>query len=306
VTAAAAVRTRERTPTFGMLDGVSHAFSREDSLSMFRKICTNRAFELEVARVFNTGVIKMPIYLSVGQEQIPAAISTVSKDFRIFAQHRCHSYFLSFGGDMRKLIDELLHRETGCARGMGGSASIHDPTIGMVGHSGLMGDQVPIAVGAALGQRTPVLTVVGDASAEEDYVWSAMGYAATKKLPVLMVCEDNDLSILTPTATRRSWNIVDVARSLGIKSAVDISDDPWLVAHYTKRFLADLPAVINVRTCRNLWHAGTGKDSDPEWDRFALVKEEMARLGLGVEAAKIENEAQTTVQATWQQQLQKR
>ena len=43
----------------------------------------------------------------------------------IFGQHRCHSIYLSFGGDKIKLIDELLGRKSGCTKGMGGSASIY-------------------------------------------------------------------------------------------------------------------------------------------------------------------------------------
>lgn len=293
-----------RSPTLGVIAGLARDFPVDQTLEMFRKTCTNHYFELEAARVYDTGVMKLPIYLSVGSEHVPAAIATVSKDFLIFAQHRCHSYYLSFGGDMRKLIDELLHRETGCAGGMGGSASIHDPAIGMYGHSGLMGDQVPIAVGAALGSGRRVLTMVGDASTEEDYVAGALGYAATKKLPLLVVCEDNDLSILTHVATRRSWGIDEVARSFGM-NAIDIADDPWLIAHHVKSFLTKLPALINIRTCRHLWHAGTGRDGDPEWNRFEMIKEELKNLGLETEAHQIENEAQERVQRTWQEQLQK-
>ncbi|MBI2118325.1 MAG: hypothetical protein HYT97_01710 [Elusimicrobia bacterium] len=293
-----------RSPQLGIIDALPQTFSQTQTLEMFRKCCVNRHFEIETAKVYDTGVIKMPIYLSLGQEHIPAAISTVTKDFRIFAQHRGHSYYLSFGGDMRKLIDELLHRSSGCARGMGGSASIHDPKIGMYGHSGLMGDQVPVAVGMALGSRQRVLTVVGDASAEEDYVWSAMGYAATKKLPVLLVCEDNDLSILTHVSTRRSWSIVEIAKGLGMQ-AVDIADDPWLIAHHAARLLDRLPAVINIRTCRHRWHAGTGTDEEPEWNRFQLFKEEISKLGLKNEAKKIEDETLELVWKTWQEQLRK-
>ena len=247
----------------------------------------------------------MPIYLSLGQEHIPAAIASVTTDFLIFAQHRAHSYYLSFGGDMKKLIDELLHRESGCAAGMGGSASIHDPRIGMFGHSGLMGDQVPIAVGAALGSGKTVLTVVGDASGEEDYVYGAMGYAVTKSLPVLIVCEDNDLSILTHISTRRSWSLVDVALSLGM-TAVDIIDDPWLIAHHVSSLLDDLPAFINVRTCRHRWHAGTGVDGAPEWNRFEMFKENLYHLGLKEEVHEIEKTAEEIVRKIWQKQLQKR
>lgn len=293
-----------RSANLGLIPGLSRKYPHSETLEVFKKTCINRYFERETARVYDAGVIKMPIYLSVGAEHIPAAISTVTTEFLIFAQHRAHSYYLSFGGDMRKLIDELLHRDTGCARGMGGSASIHDPAIGMFGHSGLMGDQVPIAVGASLGSGKRVLTVMGDASAEEDYVFGAMGYAATKRLPVLFICEDNDLSILTRVSVRRLWSIVDVAKSLGIQ-AVDITDDPWLIAHYVKLSLRSLPAFINIRTCRHRWHAGTGMDSEPEWNRFELFRDDLRRLGLEGEACKIESDARDIVEKAWQEQLLK-
>ncbi len=293
-----------RSAGLGLLPGLSKQFPAEKTLEIFQKTCVNRYFELELAKVYDTGVIKMPIYLSVGSEHVPAVVSAVRKNFLIFAQHRCHSYYLSFGGDMRKLIDELLHRRTGCTKGMGGSASIHDPKIGMFGHSGLMGDQVPIAVGAALGSGKPVLAEMGDASAEEDYVAGALGYAATKKAPVLFVCEDNDLSILTPVATRRSWQMADLASSFGMP-AIDITDDPWLIAHYVKEFLPKLPAFINIRTCRHLWHAGTGKDGEPEWNRFELIKEELRKLGLAAQAEEIENKASEEVRRIWEEQLRK-
>lgn len=287
-----------RSARLGAIPGLAGKLAATTSLEMFGKICFSRFFELEAARVYDTGVMKAPIYLSVGQEHIPAAIATASTDFLIFAQHRAHAYYLSFGGDPGALVDELLHRPTGCAGGMGGSASIQDPRIGMFGHSGLMGDQVPIAVGAALGSGRRTLTVMGDASGEEDYVPSAMGYAATKRLPVLFVCEDNDLSILTPVATRRTWRLADVARALGL-AAVDITDDPWLVAHHVTNLLDELPAFMNVRTCRQLWHAGTGNDGEPEWNRFALIKETLAELGLGVEAAAVEEEARRRAARAW-------
>ncbi|GEM_PF-459603 len=295
---------RGRGPDLGLIPGLASQFPAEQTLAIFRQTCRNRYFELETAKVYNTSVIKMPIYLSVGQEHIPASIASVTKDFLIFAQHRGHSYYLSFGGDPGKLADELLHRDSGCARGMGGSASIHDPAIGMYGHSGLMGDQVPVAVGAALGSGKRVLTVAGDASVEEDYVFSAMGYAATKKLPVLFICEDNNLSILTPVETRRTWNIADAARSLGMQAA-DITDDPWLIAYYVEQYLHNLPAFLNIRTCRHLWHAGTGKDSEPEWNRFEMFKQQLEEIGLGKEMHKIEEEAQREMEALWQARLQR-
>lgn len=293
-----------RTPAYGLIPDVATMFSKEYALKLFTQTCFNRFFEFEVKKAYDRGLMKLPIYLSVGQEHIPAAIASVFSDCLIFAQHRAHSVYLSFGGDPRQLIDELLGRSTGCARGMGGSASIHSPKIGMFGHSGLMGDQVPIAVGAALGAGKPVLTVMGDASAEEDYIYGALGFAVTKKLPVLFVCEDNDLSILTRTPVRRSWTLCGLARGLGLP-AVDITDDPWLIAHHVRELSRQLPALINIRTCRGLWHAGSGCDGPPEWDRFSLIKHTMRTLGLERDARAIESDTERTVQDVWAGQLQK-
>jgi acetoin:2,6-dichlorophenolindophenol oxidoreductase subunit alpha len=285
---------RERSPVLGLFEHLEQTLNEKEALSIFRKTCRNKYFEFEVAKAFDSGKIKMPIYLSIGSEHVPASISEVNNDFMIFAQHRAHSYYMSFGGDLEKLRDELLHKETGCAKGMGGSASIHSPEINMFGHSGHMGDQIPIAVGAALASGKKTLAVMGDASGEEDYVQGALGYAATKKVPVLFICEDNDLSILTPVSTRRSWSIVDVCHAYGI-NAVDITDDPWLIAHHVKTL--ELPALINIRTCRDIWHAGTGHDGLPEWNRFELIKQKLNNLNYNFEL--IESEEKAKMEALW-------
>ena len=45
-------------------------------------------------------------------------MATICEDLKIkpliFGQHRCHSIYISFGGDKSKLIDELLGKKTGC------------------------------------------------------------------------------------------------------------------------------------------------------------------------------------------------
>lgn len=293
-----------RSPDFGSLSGVRERMSLEASSALFAQTAFNRAFEFEVAKAFDEKHIKAPIYLSVGQEHIAPAVAAAHRDWLIFAQHRGHSYYLSFGGDERALVDELLHRPSGCAGGMGGSASIQDPRIGMFGHSGLMGDQVPIAVGAALIARKPTLAVMGDASVEEDYVFGAMGFAVTKRAPVLFLCEDNDLSILTHVSTRRSWNMAEVAKGLGMPG-VDIADDPWLIAHHVGELLPQLPAFLNIRTCRVLWHAGTGVDGPPEWDRYEWFKTALRQMVGADRVDLIERDARQRAVGLWDRQLRK-
>ena len=292
-----------RSTDFATIPGVSKEFSKEQTLALFKKICTIRNFEQNVKAAYDKGLIKIPIYLSLGQEAVAAALSIAYERPFIFAQHRAHDWYLAYGGDPVALIDELLGRPTGCAGGMGGSASIHSPEIGMFGHSGLMGDQIPISVGFALGSGKRTLAVMGDASSEEDYVQAGMAYAAHKKLPILFVCNDNNLSILTKVDVRRNWKTADVARAYGME-AMELADDPWTVMHHAKALAAKKePAFFDIHVVRHLWHAGTGKDNEPEWDRFTLVKEEMAKLDLQKEVAQIEAEAKKYVDSLWERQL---
>lgn len=245
----------------------------------------------------------MPNYLSLGQESVAAALSLAFPEaLKKFAQHRAHDTYLCFGGDIDALIDELLYRPTGCAGGMGGSASIHSPAIGMVGHDGHMGTQVPIGAGYSLGSNEKTLIVMGDASAEEGYVIGAIGEIASKKLPVLLVCTDNNLSVLTTKEVRRSWTTKNEAEAKGLL-AFDITDDPWLIMSYVMIAKEFLPAFLNVNVCRELRHARTGCDGPPEWNRFELTKKELVRIGLEQEIIDIEKDIKNFVEQSWEKRL---
>ena len=141
-------------------------------LDVFKRASLCRNFEQYVFDGIKGGLFRFPIYLSAGQEYISASIAEVMKEKNIepniFIQHRGHSTYLSFDAPPEKLIDELLGRSTGCANGMGGSASIHSKEKKIFGHDGLMGSQVPISVGYCYSNKKPTIAIMGDASAEED------------------------------------------------------------------------------------------------------------------------------------------
>ena len=296
-------QSNSRSCHLGKFEGFDKGFSDEDLLQIWAEWSRNRAFEQCAAEALKSRHIKVPTYLSLGSEHIPVALKTVFQGFNVFAQHRAHSYYLSFGGSPVALIDELLGLPTGCTGGRGGSASIHDPGSKIWGHSGLMGDQVPIGVGYALASKEPTMLVMGDASAEEDYVLGALGYAATKSLPVIFVCEDNNLSILTKVETRRSWSITDVAASYGMQS-FDISDDPRLIIRTAEKLKRNMPGLVNIRCCRDVWHAGAGTDGPPEWNQHEIFREILAGRGLDSDAELISVETKTHLEALWQERAQ--
>jgi pyruvate dehydrogenase E1 component alpha subunit len=270
-------------------------------LEVFKKASFCRHFENQVYKVAQDKHIKFPFYLSAGQEFIPATLYTFLEkkgvDTNVFIQHRGHSHYLSKGADPVQLIDELLGRKSGCANGMGGSASIHSIEKDIFGHDGLMGSQVPIAVGHAYQTRKPTIVVMGDASAEEDYVLGALGWASTKKLPVLFVVEDNNLSILTEKRVRRNWEMEDVAKSFNME-AFTVDDNPVMLRNVLENWDFESPMLVNVNTIRKYWHAGAGTDGD-YFDRY-----EDEKSILGTEAEQIDIENKSLVEKLWQQQLE--
>jgi TPP-dependent pyruvate/acetoin dehydrogenase alpha subunit len=270
-------------------------------IEAFKKASLCRHFENQVYKVSQDKHIKFPFYLSAGQEYIPASIYTVLEekgiDANVFIQHRGHSHYLCKGADPIQLIDELLGRKTGCAGGMGGSASIHSHEKNIFGHDGLMGSQVPIAVGHAYETRKPTVVVMGDASAEEDYVLGALGWASTKNLPILFIVEDNNLSILTEKRVRRNWEMDSVAKAFNMK-AFNIDDNPLTIQKYLEDYDFSYPMLLNINTHRKYWHSGAGQDGN-EFDRY---KNELKSLG--DEGKKIDEENKLFIEKLWQQQLE--
>ena len=270
-------------------------------IEAFKKASLCRHFENQVYKVSQDKHIKFPFYLSAGQEYIPASIYTILEekgiDTNVFIQHRGHSHYLCKGADPIQLIDGLLGRKTGCAGGMGGSASIHSHEKNIFGHDGLMGSQVPIAVGHAYETRKPTIVVMGDASAEEDYVLGALGWASTKNLPILFIVEDNNLSILTEKKMRRNWEMDKIALGFRMEAA-NINDDPLVIEAFLKDYNFEYPMLLNINTHRKYWHSGAGQDGN-EFDRY-----ENELKSLGDEGKKIDEENKLFIEKLWQQQLE--
>ena len=269
---------------------------------VFKKASLARNFEEEVIANVKNKKIKIPVYVSAGQEFIASSIATICKLKKIkpliFGQHRCHSTYLTFDGNKGKLIDELLQRKTGCTKGMGGSASIHSTQINMYGHDGLMGSNGPIGVGACYATKKPTIIFLGDAAAEEDYVLGALGWASTKNLPLLVVVEDNNYSILTEKKIRRNWEMSDVAKAFKMKG-FNCDDNPMNIYKYSKFFFKQ-PCLLNINTNRIYWHAGAGKDSEKTFDRYKSEKKI-----LGTRADLIDHKTKKLIKNLWKKHLEK-
>ncbi len=294
-----------RNSRLGYIKNIERKSPKSFSLKLFNMMSKIRNFELEVKTAHKLEKTTPLVYLSLGQEAVAAGIFPGMQNSYVLTQHRGHAHYLAFGGNEIKLVDELIGLETGCCSGKGGSPMIHDIKKKIIGHCGLIGDQVPVANGISLvKKKEKIVCVFGDGAAEEDFVLAALADAATKKLNILFICEDNDLSVLTPTKDRRSWNLSKLVKSIGMKS-VDISDNPWVINYWVNKFKNNLPALINIRTCRDTWHVGSGRDDNLEWDRYEITKKTLVNLGFINSIKKIENINKLWARKLWQKRLQK-
>lgn len=143
------------------------------------------------------GLIGGPVHLGVGQEAVAVGISfELRKTDRVFGAHRSHSHVLSLGADLRRLFAEVLGRDTGLSRGMGGSMHLWDKPNGFYGSVPIVAGVVPLAVGAGLAANLQnlddvSLAYLGDGAMEEGVVHESLNLARMLKAPVLFVVENN-------------------------------------------------------------------------------------------------------------------
>ena len=273
-------------------------------MQVLKKASLCRHFENEVFKRVQNKTITFPVYLSAGQEYVPASIAQTMEILKfkplLFGQHRCHSIYLSFGGDINKLIKELLGKKTGCSYGMGGSLGIHSKEINMFGHDGFMGSNACIGVGACFSSKKPTIIFIGDAAVEEDYVLASLSWISKKNLPILFVVEDNNFAVLTKKKDRRDWAVKDIAKAFKIKS-FEVEDDPKKIFKALHKNIFKEPRLINIHTNRLFWHAGAGKDSQSVFDR---LKKEIKNLGKNADT--IDSQIKQRVKKLWKKHLGKR
>jgi len=275
---------------------------------IFFKMSYIRQFELQAYQNRVENKFSTLMYLCLGQESIYSAISESLKKVNTFGQHRGHGIYLANGGDPVKLIDELIGLESGTNKGMGGSPPIFDKKIGMYGHVGFIGDQVPVAAGFSLiKKKTKVICYFGDGAAEEDFVLATFGFASKKKLNIMFICDDNNLSVLTTKNVRRNWDLCEVGKSFGIKT-FDITDDP-LTIYYKAKILEKekIPSLLNIRTCREYWHEGAGKDPPAKnfWNRYEITRKKLIILNEKDFVIKTEKKHIDWSKKIWEKRLQK-
>lgn len=163
----------------------------------YRDLLRVRRFEERAGDLFKQGVIKGTAHSCVGQEAVAVGACAALRDTdTIVSHHRGHGHCIAKGADLTRMMAELLGRDTGYGRGLGGSMHLAALDLGILGANGIVGAGIGIATGAALsaqirGSGQVCLAFFGDGATNEGIFHESLNLAAIWKLPVVYLCENN-------------------------------------------------------------------------------------------------------------------
>jgi acetoin:2,6-dichlorophenolindophenol oxidoreductase subunit alpha len=193
-----------------------------------------RLFEERVAQLKRNLQVHGLIHLSIGGEGVAAAVcGQLRDDDTVYSGHRAHGHAIAKGAPVERVMAELMGRVDGLCRGVGGSMHLVDAEHGFMGATGVVGGNLPLALGSALAAHlrgTDQVTVVffGDGAVQAGHFSESINLAALWELPLIFVCENNGFAEFT---SRSEHSIVervsDVVAPYGFdRATVSGSDVP--------------------------------------------------------------------------------
>jgi pyruvate dehydrogenase E1 component alpha subunit len=163
-----------------------------------------RHFEERVGQLKRSDEVHGLIHLSVGQEGVAAAVcGQLRDDDAVYSGHRAHGHAIAKGAPLPQVMAELMGREGGLCKGLGGSMHLVDVEHGFMGATGVVGGNLPMALGSALagrlqGRDAVAVAFFGDGAVQAGHFNETINLAALWGLPLILVCENNGFAEFTP------------------------------------------------------------------------------------------------------------
>jgi 2-oxoisovalerate dehydrogenase E1 component len=253
---------------------------------LYQTMVRIRRFDEKTTELFNAGLVKGTAHSYVGQEAVATgACAVLRADDYIVGNHRGHGHCLAKGARVDRMMAELMGRETGYCRGLGGSMHIAALDLNILGCNGIVAAGVPIGAGAALaarlrGTEQVVVAFFGDGGANQGVVHEAMNLAAIWSLPLIFLCENNQYALSTASArTTAGPSIAARAAGYGIPGRRVDGNDVLAVYEAVREAVARArsggPTLIEAVTYR--WGGHSMRANLPQYRTEAEEREWMAR-----------------------------
>ena len=194
------------------------------------------------------------------------AIAALEQDDYVMTAYREHVHAMQCGITPGAVMAELYGRKDGCSKGKGGSMHMFSAEHNYLGGHGIVGGQVPLALGVAwkirYKQEPRVMQVyLGEAAVNQGAFHESLNMAALWKLPLVTIVENNRFGM--GTAWERASSLYDIsqkAHAYSMPSAVaDGMDvlDMYRVAKeaHDRARRGEGPTLIEARTYRFVGHS---------------------------------------------------
>jgi pyruvate dehydrogenase E1 component alpha subunit len=255
-------------------------------VALLRAMWRIRAFEERVGQLTRASEVHGLVHLSIGQEAVAVGVcSQLSDDDAVYGNHRAHGHAIAKGVPLEGVMAELMGRDGGLCRGLGGSMHLVDVDHGFLGATGVVGGNVPLALGSALasrlrGQESVAVVFFGDGAAQGGIFVESVNLASLWALPVILVCENNGFAEFTPRSAHSTVErVADVVAPYGFERATVDGNDVDAVRRAFAGFLdagrrGEGPFLLECLTHRLRGHY----EGDPQRYREALADEEWQQL----------------------------
>ncbi len=245
-----------------------------------------RHFEERVGRLKRADEVHGLIHLSVGQEGVAAGVCRQLRgEDAVYSGHRAHGHAIAKGAPMDRVMAELMGREDGLCRGLGGSMHLVDTEHGLMGATGVVGGNIPIALGSALAAQlraddTVAIVFFGDGAVQAGPFNETINLATLWGSPLILVCENNGFAEFTPRSAHTVVERVsDVVAPYGLTRETVDGNDVLAVWDAFGGFLerarrGEGPLLLECLTHRLRGHY----EGDPAKYREAIAQEEWQRV----------------------------
>ena len=258
-------------------------FTHEQLLKMYQLMVTIRRFENRLYQLFLQGLVPGTLHQYQGQEAVAVGVcTTLRPDDIIFSTHRPVGHGIAKGMTLKSIAAEIMGKADGCAGGKGGQMHLTDVSVGMMPSNAIVGANIPIATGAALGfklrgEERVSISFFGDGAANIGAFHEGINLAAVKYAPVIFICENNQYAASTHISlTMKIENIADRAKSYGIPGMVVDGMDVIAVREITQQAIerarsGNGPTLIEAKTYRFMGHSRgdpgkyRGEDELSDW-----------------------------------------
>ncbi|WP_321189664.1 thiamine pyrophosphate-dependent dehydrogenase E1 component subunit alpha [Siminovitchia sp. FSL H7-0308] len=256
-----------------------------------------RKFEETLKKLYQQGKIHGTMHLCIGQEATAVgACVPLTKEDKITSTHRGHGHSIAKGTDVKKMMAELLGKESGYCKGKGGSMHIADLDVGNLGANGIVAAGLPLGTGAALTSKMKdlgyvVLCFFGDGATNEGAFHEALNLASVWDLPVIFFCENNLYGMSGSVKEMTNIeNIADRGAAYGIPGVIVDGNNIIEVVESTTKAVERArsgkgPTLIEAKTYRWEGHSRSDarkyrtRDEEKEWkkqrDPISLFKERL-------------------------------